>query len=200
MLIDDMYESMDPELYNTGKITPVFFGSALNNFGLDVFLHYFHQLAPSPQGYEQAEGGVRVLGDTFSGFIFKMQANMNPGHRDCAAFIRVASGKFERGQEVVVAHTGKKLKMATPHTLMGDERQLLEEAYPGDIVSIFNPGDFRIGTTVYAKNPVRFDIIPSYAKAYNNSRKKGWFMCLRCPTELEMNSYWVLWVFCSSKW
>ena len=162
MLIDDMYESMNPELYNTGKITPVFFGSALNNFGLDVFLRYFHQLAPSPQGYEQAEGGVRVLGDTFSGFIFKMQANMNPGHRDCAAFIRVASGKFERGQEVVVAHTGKKLKMATPHTLMGDERQLLEEAYPGDIVSIFNPGDFRIGTTVYAKNPVRFDIIPLF--------------------------------------
>ena len=87
---------------------------------------------------------------------------MNPGHRDCAAFIRIASGKFVRGQDVVVAHTGKKLKLATPHTLMGDDRQLLEEAYPGDIVSIFNPGDFRIGTTVYAKNPVQFDIIPLF--------------------------------------
>ncbi len=87
---------------------------------------------------------------------------MNPGHRDCAAFIRVASGKFERGQEVVVSSTGRKIKMATPHTLMGDERQLMEEAYPGDIVSIFNPGDFRIGTTIYEKIPVRFDVIPLF--------------------------------------
>ena len=87
---------------------------------------------------------------------------MNPGHRDCAAFIRVASGKFHRGQQVVVSHTGRKLKLATPHTLMGDERQLMEEAYPGDIVSIFNPGDFRIGTTIYEKNKVRFDVIPLF--------------------------------------
>lgn len=162
MLIDDMYEGMDQDLYNAGKVTPVFFGSALNNFGLDVFLHYFHRLAPPPQGYEYSKGEKRGLEDEFSGFIFKMQANMNPGHRDCAAFIRIASGKFVRGQDVVVAHTGKKLKLATPHTLMGDDRQLLEEAYPGDIVSIFNPGDFRIGTTVYAKNPVQFDIIPLF--------------------------------------
>ena len=162
MLIDEMYPSMDRELYNSGKVTPVFFGSALNNFGLDVFLNYFHELAPQPQGYEHAEGSERNLEEPFSGFIFKMQANMNPGHRDCAAFIRVASGKFERGQQVVVSSTGKKIKLATPHTLMGDERQLMEEAYPGDIVSIFNPGDFRIGTTIYEKLPVRFDVIPLF--------------------------------------
>ena len=162
MLIEDMYPNMDKELYNSGKITPVFFGSALNNFGLDVFLNYFHQLAPQPQGYEHSEGAERGLGEAFSGFIFKMQANMNPGHRDCAAFIRVASGQFKRGQQVVISHSGKKIKMATPHTLMGDGRQLLEEAFPGDIVSIFNPGDFRIGTTIYEKNPVRFDVIPLF--------------------------------------
>jgi len=162
MLIEDMYPNMDKELYSTGKVTPVFFGSALNNFGLNVFLNYFHQLAPSPQMYEQAEGGERSIDDAFSGFIFKMQANMNPGHRDCAAFIRVASGKFQRGQNVVISHTGKKIKLATPHTLMGDERQLMEEAYPGDIVSIFNPGDFRIGTTIFEKNNVRFDVIPLF--------------------------------------
>ncbi|MEO9887757.1 MAG: peptide chain release factor 3 [Balneola sp.] len=162
MLIEDMYPNMDKELYSSGKVTPVFFGSALNNFGLDVFLNYFHKLAPSPQMYEQAEGGERSIDDAFSGFIFKMQANMNPGHRDCAAFIRVASGKFRRGQNVVISHTGKKIKMATPHTLMGDERQLMEEAYPGDIVSIFNPGDFRIGTTIFEKNEVRFDVIPLF--------------------------------------
>ncbi len=162
MLIEDMYPNMDKELYSTGKVTPVFFGSALNNFGLDVFLNYFHQLAPCPQMYEHSEGGERSIDDAFSGFIFKMQANMNPGHRDCAAFIRIASGKFQRGQNVVISHTGKKIKMATPHTLMGDERQLMEEAYPGDIVSIFNPGDFRIGTTIYEKNDVRFDVIPLF--------------------------------------
>tara|TARA_B100000575_G_scaffold235404_1_gene197133 strand:- start:11933 stop:13543 length:1611 start_codon:yes stop_codon:yes gene_type:complete len=162
LLIDDIYAGMDLDLYSEGKVTPVFFGSALNNFGLDVFLQYFHRLAPSPQGYEYSVGEQRELEDEFSGFIFKMQANMNPGHRDCAAFIRIASGKFKRGQEVVISHTGKKLKLATPHTLMGDDRQLLEEAYPGDIVSIFNPGYFRIGTTLYAKNPVQFDIIPLF--------------------------------------
>ncbi|MEQ8524173.1 peptide chain release factor 3 [Gracilimonas sp.] len=162
MLIDDMYENMDREAYATGKVTPVFFGSALHNFGLDVFLNYFHQLAPHPQQYKTPEGLARDLNDGFSGFIFKMQANMNPDHRDCAAFIRVASGRFERGQQVIIAGSGKKVKMSTPHTLMGDDRQLLEDAYPGDIVSIFNPGSFRIGTTIFEKNEVKFDVIPLF--------------------------------------
>jgi peptide chain release factor 3 len=162
MLIDDMYENMDREEYATGKVTPVFFGSALHNFGLDVFLNYFYQLAPPPQQYKNPEGLARDLNDEFSGFIFKMQANMNPDHRDCAAFIRVASGRFERGQQVTIAGLGKKVKLSTPHTLMGDDRQLLEDAYPGDIVSIFNPGSFRIGTTIFEKNEVKFDVIPLF--------------------------------------
>lgn len=162
MLIEDMYPEMDQNEYNSGKVTPVFFGSALNNFGLDVFLTYFHKLAPQPQGYEHSEGDLRSIDESFSGFIFKMQANMNPGHRDCAAFIRIASGQFKRGQNVVIADSGKKIKLATPHTLMGDDRQLLEEAFPGDIVSIFNPGDFRIGSTIFEKSPVRFDVIPLF--------------------------------------
>ncbi|MDR9417715.1 peptide chain release factor 3 [Gracilimonas sp.] len=162
MLIDDMYENMDREAYATGKVTPVFFGSALHNFGLDVFLNYFHQLAPHPQQYSTPDGVARDLNDSFSGFIFKMQANMNPDHRDCAAFIRVASGKFERGQQVTIAGIDKKVKMSTPHTLMGDDRQLMEEAYPGDIVSIFNPGSFRIGSTIYESNEIKFDVIPLF--------------------------------------
>lgn len=162
MLIEGLYENMDQELYATGKVTPVFFGSALNNFGLDVFLNYFHQLAPYPQQYADPTGNPRNLNDSFSGFVFKLQANMNPDHRDCAAFIRVASGRFLRGQEVVNAANGKKIKMATPHTLMGDDRQILEEAYPGDIVSIFNPGSFRIGTTIFEGNEVNFDVIPLF--------------------------------------
>lgn len=162
LLIEDMYADMDKEKFKVGEVSPVFFGSALNNFGLDVFLNYFKTLAPSPQQYADAGGELRDLEKPFSGFIFKLQANMNPDHRDCAAFVRITSGKFERGLEVTHAATGKKLRMSTPHTLMGDERHILEEAYPGDIVSLFNPGYFRIGSTLHAKDPVEFNVIPLF--------------------------------------
>jgi peptide chain release factor 3 len=162
MLTEDMIEMMDEEAYLNGKCTPVFFGSALNNFGLDVFLDYFAELANPPQPYEDENDEDRDLTRGFSGFVFKMQANMNPDHRDCAAFIRITSGKFERGLEVTESNTGKKVKMSTPHTLMGDERHILEEAYPGDIVSLFNPGSFRIGTTIYSDDPVKFNVIPLF--------------------------------------
>jgi peptide chain release factor 3 len=164
LLTEDMFENMDREAYLKGKCTPVFFGSALNNFGLDVFLTYFAELANKPQPYNDEEGTLRLLSDNFSGFVFKMQANMNPDHRDCAAFVRITSGKFERGLQVKQsdAENEKKIKMSTPHTLMGDERHILEEAYPGDIVSLFNPGSFRIGTTIYSDNPVHFNVIPLF--------------------------------------
>lgn len=162
LLTEDMYEMMDREAYLSGKCTPVFFGSALNNFGLDVFLDYFAELANPPQPYHDENEEERDLNRGFSGFVFKMQANMNPDHRDCAAFIRITSGKFERGLEVTESNTGKKVKMSTPHTLMGDERHILEEAYPGDIVSLFNPGSFRIGTTIYSDDPVKFNVIPLF--------------------------------------
>jgi peptide chain release factor 3 len=162
LLTEDMMEMMDEEAFLNGKATPVFFGSALNNFGLDVFLDYFSELANPPQPYTDDKGEERDLGRGFSGFVFKMQANMNPDHRDCAAFIRITSGKFERGLEVTESNTGNKVKMSTPHTLMGDERNILEEAYPGDVVSLFNPGSFRIGTTIYSDDPVKFDVIPLF--------------------------------------
>src|SRR5699024_2977246 len=95
-------------------------------------------------------------------FVFKMQANMNPDHRDCAAFIRITSGKFERGLQVTESNTDQQLKMSTPHTLMGDERNILTEAYPGDEDSLFDPGSFRIGTTIYSDDPVNFDVIPLF--------------------------------------
>lgn len=162
MLIEDMFNEMDSDKFKVGEVSPVFFGSALNNFGLDVFIKYFPNLAPSPQLYEDAEGQNRELDKPFSGFVFKLQANMNPDHRDCAAFIRITSGKFERGLNVIHEGTGKKVKMSTPHTLMGDERNILTEAYPGDIVSLFSPGFFRIGSTLYAEKPVRFNVIPLF--------------------------------------
>lgn len=162
-LIQDDYHTMDPEDFRTGKVSPVFFGSALNNFGLDLFLRYFAELAPSPKPYVHDKEAPRELDEPFSGFVFKMQANMNPDHRDCTAFVRVASGVFRRGIEVVLENTGRKVRMSTPHSLMGDERALLEVAYPGDIVALFNPGDFRIGSTLYEDRPVRFDVIPLFS-------------------------------------
>lgn len=162
MLVGDLFEIMDKESYQHGKCTPVFFGSALNNFGLDVFLKYFSELANPPQPYRDDNGEEREINESFSGFVFKLQANMNPDHRDCAAFVRVTSGKFERGLDVSHSASDNKIKMSTPHTLMGDERHILEEAYPGDIVSLFNPGSFRIGTTIYSDDPVHFNVIPLF--------------------------------------
>jgi peptide chain release factor 3 len=162
LLIEDMFDNMDQDAFKVGEASPVFFGSALHSFGLDVFLNYFENLAPTPQEYQDENGETRKLDQPFSGFIFKLQANMNPDHRDCAAFIRITSGKFERGLEVTHAGTGKKVKMSTPHTLMGDERHIMEEAYPGDIVSLFSPGFFRIGSTIHAEDPVSFNVIPLF--------------------------------------
>jgi len=162
LLIEDMFENMDQDAFKIGEASPVFFGSALHSFGLDVFLRYFENLAPTPQEYTDEAGNNRRLDQPFSGFIFKLQANMNPDHRDCAAFIRITSGKFERGLEVTHADTGKKVKMSTPHTLMGDERHIMEEAYPGDIVSLFSPGFFRIGSTIHTDDPVTFNVIPLF--------------------------------------
>ena len=161
-LVGDLYETMSQDDYRSGRVTPVFFGSALNNFGLDLFLRDFRELAPSPQPYVDAGGRIRDLEEPFSGFVFKLQANMNPDHRDCAAFVRVTSGQFKRGTDVVHAATGKRIRMSTPHTLMGDERQILEEAYPGDIVSLFNPGFLRIGSTLYENAPTEFNVIPLF--------------------------------------
>jgi peptide chain release factor 3 len=162
LLIEDMFGNMDSEAFARGEVSPVFFGSALNNFGLDVFLNYFQNLAPTPQPYKNVSGEDVSLNEPFSGFIFKLQANMNPDHRDCAAFVRITSGKFERGLEATHAGTGKKVRMSTPHTLMGDERNIMEEAYPGDIVSLFSPGFFRIGSTLYSEKETHFNVIPLF--------------------------------------
>lgn len=164
LILEDELDSLEDKGYDKGLITPVFFGSALNNYGLDLFLRYFSGLAPAPQSYNNRVGEPVKVDDPFSGFVFKMQANMNPDHRDCTAFVRVASGKFERGKKVILNETGKTVKTATPHSLMGEERNLLEEAYPGDIIALFNPGDFRIGSTLRdSKLKIDYDVIPLFS-------------------------------------
>ena len=162
-LISGDFHTMNATEFRNGKVTPVFFGSALNNFGLDMFLNYFRNLAPTPRPYTDTATGEVALDRDFSGFVFKMQANMNPDHRDCTAFIRIASGVFKRGMEVQIDNQPRKIRMTTPHSLMGDERNLLETAYPGDIVALFNPGTFRIGSTLFEKDALSYDVIPLFS-------------------------------------
>ncbi|MCA9523285.1 MAG: peptide chain release factor 3 [Myxococcales bacterium] len=162
-MVGDEYHAMSADEFASGRVTPVFFGSALNNFGLDIFLHYFATLCPPPKPYIDADGSERGLTEPFAGFVFKLQANMNPAHRDCAAFVRVVSGVFRRGMDVIEARTGRSVRMVAPHTLLGDERQILEVAYPGDIIALNNPGFFRIGSTLYESGATRFNIIPLFA-------------------------------------
>jgi peptide chain release factor 3 len=162
-LLDVAGDGYDPERFLAGKQTPVFFGSALTNFGVEPFLAAMVDMAPGPR-MRPCTGLPRAPSDPrFSGFIFKIQANMNPRHRDRVAFLRVQSGKFERGMEVRLHRTGEAIKLAKPHTFLGSERELLEEAWPGDVVGLFDPGALRIGDSLYAGDAVEYQGIPRFA-------------------------------------
>ncbi len=142
--------------------TPVFFGSALTNFGVRLFLESFVELAPCPQPYQSENILVQPDDEFFSGFIFKIQANMNPKHRDSVAFLRICSGKFERGMEVTHAQTGKTYRLQRPYKLFANEREIIEEAYPGDVLGIPNSGDFGIGDTLSSSKPVKYAALPRF--------------------------------------
>ena len=162
-LLDIAGDSYDPEKFLAGKQTPVFFGSAMNNFGVEPFLNAMVNIAPGPR-MRACTGVERPPEDPrFSGFVFKIQANMNPRHRDRVAFLRIQSGKFERGMEVIVHRTGQTLKLSKPHTFLGGERELLDEAWPGDVVGLFDPGELRIGDTLFVKDRVEYQGIPRFA-------------------------------------
>lgn len=142
--------------------TPVFFGSALTNFGVRLFLDAFVEIAPEPQPYESDAGMVHPADEHFSGFVFKIQANMNPKHRDSIAFLRICSGQFERGMAVTHAQSGKLYRLARPYKLFASERLVIDEAYPGDVLGLPNTGDFAIGDTLCAGKIVRFSSIPRF--------------------------------------
>ena len=134
-----------------GKLSPVFFGSALTNFGVEPFLEHFLQhdhAAPAPEGRTAARSTPSTT--DFSAFVFKIQANMNKAHRDRIAFMRICSGKFEAGREVYHVQGGKKMRLSQPQQLMAAEREIIEEAYAGDIIGVFDPGIFSIGDTLCA--------------------------------------------------
>src|SRR2546423_8230892 len=145
-----------------GKLTPVFFGSAVNNFGVQLLLDSFLELAPSPLPRAAEERVVSPEDAGLSGFIFKIQANMDPRHRDRLAFVRVCSGKFERDMNVVHTRTGRKLRLSSSHKLFGRDRETMDEAYPGDVVGLVGHADFRIGDTLAEDPPPVYHQIPRF--------------------------------------
>jgi peptide chain release factor 3 len=140
--------SFDRDRFLAGELTPVFFGSALTNFGVGPFLDAFTKLAPPPGPRHSAQGLVQPTDETFSGFVFKIQANMDPQHRDRMAFLRICSGRFEKDMMVHHARLGRKIRMTRPHRLFGRDRETIDEAYRGDVVGLVNPGLFTIGDTL----------------------------------------------------
>lgn len=147
-LLDGASTEFDLELVREGKLSPVFFGSALTNFGVETFLKHFLNMTSTPLPRKSKEGLIDPTKNEFSAFVFKIQANMNKAHRDRIAFMRICSGKFEAGMEVNHIQGGKKMRLSQPQQLMAQERKIIEEAYAGDIIGVFDPGIFSIGDTI----------------------------------------------------
>ena len=135
-----------------GKLTPIFFGSAMTNFGVESFLKYFLEMAPAPSARSSNQGDIEPSDPLFSGFIFKIQANMNKAHRDRIAFLRIVSGVFTRGMQIYEPVSGKYISLRQPQSFMANDRELVEKAYPGDIVGLFDTGSFKLGSTLTEKN------------------------------------------------
>ena len=163
-LLDGASAEFNMDEVNAGTLTPVFFGSALTNFGVETFLKHFLKMTSSPLPRNSNEGIIDPFTEDFSAFVFKIQANMNKAHRDRIAFMRICSGKFESGMEVNHVQGGRKVKLPQPQQLMADERKIIEEAYAGDIIGVFDPGIFSIGDTLELSNKkFAFEGIPTFA-------------------------------------
>jgi peptide chain release factor 3 len=162
-LINHVLPAFDPEAFLRGEQSPLFFGSAVNNFGVAEFLDAFLELAPAPGSRPLAGGGEVRTEQPFTAFIFKVQANMNKAHRDRVAFARIVSGHFERGMDALHVREKKNLKLNYPHMFFGRERQIVDEAFPGDILGLINPGMFRIGDVLSAAGPVDFHAVPRFS-------------------------------------
>lgn len=162
-LLDVAGDPFDMEKVQRGELTPVFFGSAINNFGVQTFLENFLKLAPKPEARNSADGRIEPTYEKFSGYIFKIQANMNPAHRDRIAFLRVVSGKFQRGMTVKHVRAGKEIKLSQPQQFLAQDRDIVQEAFPGDIIGLFDPGIFRIGDSLSQGSEVVFDELPTFS-------------------------------------
>ncbi len=161
-LLDMAGDSFDLNRILKGELTPIFFGSAMTNFGVEPFLEEFLKMSPPPGDRLFDEDFIEANGEDFTGFIFKIQANMNPNHRDRLAFMRICSGVFEKGMQVNHSNSGKQVRLAQPQQFMAQEREMVETAYPGDIVGLFDPGIFRIGDVLSTQAGLEFHGIPSF--------------------------------------
>ena len=163
-LLDGASAEFDLEQVQAGNLTPVFFGSALTNFGVEIFLKYFLEMTTTPLPRKADIGIIDPVENEFSAFVFKIQANMNKAHRDRVAFMRICSGKFDASMEVKHVQGGKVMRLSQPQQIMADERKILSEAYAGDIIGVFDPGIFSIGDTVCSpKQQFSYEGIPTFA-------------------------------------
>ena len=163
-LLDGASADFDQELVSKGELTPVFFGSALTNFGVETFLEHFLAMTTSPLPRMSDAGLVDPMSDDFSAFVFKIQANMNKAHRDRIAFMRICSGKFDAFQEVYHVQGEKKMRLLQPQQMMAESRHVVDEAYAGDIIGVFDPGIFSIGDTICVPGKkFAFEGIPTFA-------------------------------------
>ncbi|MFZ4676489.1 MAG: peptide chain release factor 3 [Nodosilinea sp.] len=162
-VIEELGPELDLEAVHAGQQTPVFFGSAMTNFGVQLFLDAFLDYALKPSPRSSTLGDIPPTHEDFSGFVFKLQANMDLRHRDRIAFVRVCSGKFEKDMVVSHARSGKSVRLSHPQKLFGQGRESLEEAYPGDVIGLNNPGVFAIGDTIYQGKRLEYDGIPCFS-------------------------------------
>jgi peptide chain release factor 3 len=162
-LVEGAGAELDLERVHAGELSPVFFGSAMTNFGVRPFLDAFLELAQPPVARESDQGPVDPLRPEFSGFVFKLQANMDPRHRDRVAFVRVCSGRFEKDMNVRHARSGRTIRLSRPQKLFGQDREVVEDAYPGDVIGLNNPGMFAIGDTLYTGSRVEYEGIPCFS-------------------------------------
>ena len=161
-LIKGAGTQFDRDEYLAGRQTPVLFGSALDNFGLEAILEALETLAPSPRPRMTDDGPVSPVAPGFSGFVFKIQANMNRKHRDRVAFVRICSGVFEKDMALTNARVGDTVRATRPYKFFGGGRETIERAYPGDVIGLPNPGKFAIGDTLYCGTPVRYPRVPRF--------------------------------------
>ena len=163
-LLDGASDELDLEKVQKGELSPVFFGSALTNFGVEIFLKYFLEMTSSPLPRLSDTGEIDPLKEDFSAFVFKIQANMNKAHRDRIAFLRICSGKFNADKDVFHIQSGRRLKLSQPQQIMAQDRQVISEAYAGDVIGVFDPGIFSIGDTLTAPGlKFEYEGIPTFA-------------------------------------
>ncbi len=162
-LIEGVYDAFDREAYMSGKLAPVFFGSAVNNFGVRELLECFIRIAPSPRPAPTQTRYVEPQEEKMTGFIFKIHANMDPNHRDRIAFMKICSGTFERNKNFLHVASGKQLKFSSPTAFMAEKKSIIDFAYPGDIVGLHDTGSFKIGDTFTEGEKLKFTGIPSFS-------------------------------------